>query len=712
MAKTAPKEVWRAVRRYALVGDMRKARLQLKAMVQKYPQDDEAAAELRRLDNNQPLHCTENSQERRARRAEEALTALEETLPHYSSAHTLAATPTDKLTRLHRDLLAQLRALAENKTPAPLGTNAYKKALTRELSRRRKKSARTSMTLAGVLLGVLLLAGGMVWLLRSRAEDQLLQLDKARTTQDWERAALLLRVADSGINRLVYPRTNEITARVRSWQQASIAAADELSVRLHIYEKREAISTLSLEERADFLRRIRALPAHFSQGLLARWDELCRPEREKLDAQRDAIVADTEAASAAPTLSGRVAEDTTLLRNTRTRLQRAIDVFGNAREAFDLPPELISPCRMLLSQVEAYLADAELLTRAEAQLRSAYTYEQHLNALATIAPKHYPPAIAAAQAGSALPTEESICNTVRAKRFNLPLDIPPAVVNAIVNKGPTFCTGYPATLPQLHLMEDLFTARSMHQRVYEVFRASGEVHYTEQPPTVLHEKNSVRFTLSELDPARRIDRSPHVEWENAHAVWVRTLDASPIIKATGISRERFFLTANLPMLLGRLTDIHDANCPALAKAYTYHTLLELMRMHSADIIGLRFSPLLQEDIKSFRLLISRCKVQLGVTCWLSRSKQTLEAESLCAQWFAEHTKRDYATEMSRNFSRILRTRPIYAGYVDTEGKPHLRRPPVEAVKLWYLSGGQLICTPCGAPLKAPAPYSPVFFETP
>ena len=711
MAKTAPKEQWRALRRYALSGEERTARHLLQMMTQEYPEDAEAAAEWKRMEAGLPLLCTETQKERRARLCENARRELAEDI-EAANTKKLAAMHTEELTRLHRSLRDKLRILSSNKTPAPTGTNSYKKNLERELARRHKKNVKARLGLLLGLLVVLVAVGSAAWILRSRAEGLATRLESAWLTQDWEHAEALLEATDSGINRLMLPQTGELIAKVISWQHSTIARAGELSHQLHVYEKREAISTLSLEERADFLRRIRALPVYHSKPLLARWDELCRPEREKLDAQRDAIVAEVEAAAASPTLSGNVAQDAALLRQERNRLERIIRTFDNAREAFDLPTELITPSQSLLQQIEIYLADTDALTHAEMLLRNALNYRQHLDALAELAPKQYPPALAAAAAGHALPQEETICNTVRAARFHIPQDIPPEVVKAIVDKGPSFCASYPASMQQLHLMEDMFTARTLRQRVYEVFRAAGDVHYTDQPPTVVRDKNSVSFTLSELDPARRVDRSPRIEWGDAHAVWIRTLDATPILKATGISRERFFLATNLPDALGRLTAIHDKDCPALAKAYAYHTLLEVMRLHNKkpDILGLRFSPTLQEDLKSFRLLSSRCKLPLGVTCWLSRSSEVLEAEALYAQWFDAHADRNYSAEMSRNLTRILRTRPRYLGHVDAHGQPNLRQPAAEGAMLWYLSGGQLVSGPCGKPLKNPSPYSPIFVE--
>lgn len=709
MANT-PKAQWRMLRRYVLSGEKEAARSLLQDMLRSNPEDAEAAAELRRLEQGHPLLCTETQKQRKERQLQEALHALARDVEAHNPK-ILAAKHTEELLKLRADLKEYLHTISGSKSPAPPGTNAYKKALEHELSRRHKKSVKSRTSIALFLLFVLLGLGGTIWALHNRAVSIAEQLESAWIAQEWEKTEALLKATDSGINRLMYPQSGALIAKVRNWQQGCIGRANDLSHQMQLYKKRDAISSLSLEERAVFLRRIRALPLYHSQELLARWEELCRPEKEKLDMQRDAIVAEIEAAATAPPLTGDWTQDANLLKKAAANLQRLIATFDSAKDAFDLPAELISPDQNLLLQLQTYLADIEIQKKADMQLRTARTYEQHFKALSGLTPVQYPPALQMAEAGRSLPTAEDICNEVRAYRFKIPRVIPPEVIQAIVHKGPSFCASYPASLQQLHLMEDIFTGRTLRQKVYEVFRASGEVHYTDAPPTVT-EKNSATFTMSELDPARKVSRSPRIEWENAHAVWSRTLDATPILKVTGITRERFFLTANLPDVLARVTTIRDKDCPALAKAYVYHTLLEVMRLHSKkpDILGLRYSPTLQEDIKSFRLVSSRCKLPLSVTCWLSRSAEAMEAESLFARWFDTHADRDYSAEMSRQLSRILRTRPRYIGYVDAAGQPRFREQPAEGSTIWYLSGDKMLPQPYGKPLQAPAPYSPLFTE--
>ena len=709
MSKLATKEQWRTLRRYALSGEMSRARRLLQIMVEEHPEDREAAAELARLEAGKPLHVTETSKERQKRLCTEAAEALYRAIQRYTPRK-LVSMPTKELQDLRSQIRLHTATLKNARSAAPQGTNDLQKALRRELSRRRKKTTRTLMITLGSILLTLLALGGTLFLLHRRAQNLAAQLEEAFRAADWEKTESRLKATDTGINNLVYPKLGELVSRVHKWQQSVHARAQELGRIIVMYENLEAISTLSLEERANFIRRIHALPHAFADKLLTQWKEICRPDQERLDKQRDDIVAEVAAPVSPPSLTGQAQEDARELRRTRQRLQQLISTFRDAKDAFGLDPLLISPNEVTLAKVEAYLADVEQLLKMELRLGAARSYDQHLLAMSEIFPKHYKTALSARELHLRLPSEESIRSEVRAMRHKVPRQLDPTVVQAILQKGPSFSPSHPATNQQVHLMEDIFTTRTLRQKIYEITRASGETRYSDAYPEI-SDKNKVVFNISPLDPTYSIDKPARVEWEDPHSVWTRLIDTTPLLRSTGITRERFFLTANLPELLGKITDIQDKNCPALAKAYLYHTLSELMRQHTKpDILGLRYSTTLQEDIKSFRQLMARSRLQLTPTCWLRRSGDTLAAEAMFAQWFAEHAHRDYAGEMRKNFAPILRNLVHYAGYVNAQGQTCFREPPAAGGKLWYISEGKLVTSPIGEELKNPTPFSPLFIE--
>lgn len=709
MPASPSKSQWRTLRRYVLAGDREAARHMLQDMVHNYPEDKEAAAELTRLILGEKLHISESPHERQARLISEAQQELLHTLTSHTP-QSLACMPTEELQRMQDSLLAAIRTLKSCKAAAPNGTKAYKKALERELARRRKRSRRGLMMGACVVAAALLLLGATAFFLHRQATDLETRLHKALVGANWADIDNLLRTADTGVNRLMNPRLEALITKVKSWQQGVLARSQELHRQMLVYEKLNAIDTLSLEERGRFLRCIRALPAPFAPRLLNRWDKLCRPVHAAIERQRKTYLAEVEQAIATPAFSGDKKADTELLRERARALRRVTDVFNDAQEAFDLDPKLLQTLQQCSMENEVCMEDIAQFARIENLMNSARNLTQYRRAIDEFHPMQYPPAQALALAGKALPSEAAIAADLRAARHQLPAEIHPAITAAIVDKGPSFTPTHPATPEQVHLMEDTFSSQTLRRRLYEVTAPSGKVNYTDAPPGVT-DRNTVVFDISELDPEHVLDRTRHQEWENANAVWIRTIDASPLLRATDISRDRFFLDANVPDLLGRITAVQNKLCPALAKAYLYHTLLELIRLHrTPEIMGLRFSPTLQADIESFRKLVARCPLPLSVTAWLQHSAEQREAEKLWEQWFDAHRNRDYALEMSRNLSRILREQPRYLGYVGAEGAAILCDPLPPRTRIRYYSGGKLITGSAGEPLSSPDTLSPILAE--
>ena len=177
-----------------------------------------------------------------------------------------------------------------------------------------------------------------------------------------------------------------------------------------------------------------------------------------------------------------------------------------------------------------------------------------------------------------------------------------------------------------------------------------------------------------------------------------------------LERATFFLTANLPDLLGRLTCIQDENCPALAKAYTFSTLLKIMHTHpDQKVLGLRFAPTMERDIRSFLELEKRLNYPLIPNCWLSRSSAATAAELAFNEWFRDHAHRDYSAEMKRNLEIVLKGRSHYIGFIDINSKPHFKASySPDSGTLRYFSKGQLVASPAGEPLQSPDPFSPIF----
>lgn len=709
MPKTATKEQWRTLRRYALAGDMDTARHLLKTMVQESPEDEEAQAELKRLENGEPLLITESPKTRRNRLGEEAQQELSVAVSQYGSKE-LACKPTEELKVLKNNLRRQLALLKEAKIYAPRGTGAYKRRLDAELARRQKKHSRTNLRLVLCLLGALALLSGVTFALYSRARNAVSRLDEACQNEDWIRVQVLLKNADTGINRLMNSETEGVVNQVKAWQIITIRRSTELTKQLDIYRRRRMISSLSLEERAAFLREIRSLPEHFSQELQKQWDELCRPEKEALDNQRAAIIAELREPIPRLELTGEPKKDQSYLIKARDQLQAVVKKFNDAKDTFNLDPLLITVTQNRLDQVKIYLSDVEMLLRAQSLLKNSLTYTHHLQALSGLTPKLYAPAITAAELCRSFPGYDEICSEMRYRIYEMPKNLPQEITAAITDKAPSFSPKHPATREQVDCMQDIFTSRTLRKKIYDICNhVTGERYYVDQPPSV--KDNKAVFTISELDEHYKTGHSNRVECD-AKAVWFVELDATPLLRAADFSRDQFFLATNLPDALGRITGIHQPNCPALAKAYVYHTLLSVIEQdpNAKDSFGLRYSKTLAQDIRDFHKLCDEIKLRLTVGCWMSRSPEHATAETLFARWFQEHADRDYCAEMSKTFSDINRKRLRYIGYVDEDKQPCFKSEPMPDKRLWYFSAGKLTSSFADQPLASPSPYSPVFSE--
>ena len=714
MAATPTKAQWRALRRYALAGDKETTSRLLLRMVEKYPTDKEAAGELARFQAGLPLHITESADQRRARLCFEAQHALQEAVRAHTTPQSLACMRTHELRHLQQELRTHLRSIRATQSAAPNGTNAYKKMLDFELKRRYQRSARSRLIAGGIAAATLLVLLTTAVFLRQRALRVEDRLKAAHAAADWNGTGILLTEAETGIHTLMNSRLEPLTQKVRQWQQAMMALASELNRKLHVYEELNAVSTLSLEERANLLRSVHKLPAALSQDLLARWEELCRPEKEELDRQRSAMIAEMDEAVAdksAAELSGVLAQDIESHRNFIARTAPLMTRFNDATVALELPQEPLTRVNLRLTQAQLRLNELEELRRLDSRLSTAHTLSQHTKALQSVKTlPHLQPIYRRAESSLNLPGEEDMEADLRAARHRIPGKPDAALLRAIVDKGPTFSQTYPATPEQVHMMEDVFTSQALNRRIYELTHPSGQSYFADERPVVTNQ-GTAQFNISVLDPEHSIERSRSREWDRPVEVMMRAIDAPALMRATEIDRATFFISANVPELLSRIISLQNKACPALAKAYLYDRLLELLKQHkSAEIASNRFSPTLQADAADFRKLLDKINMPLSPGCWLQRTEQVHTAEQLCEQWFAERKKRDYAKEMSRNLAHILREKPHYLGYVDLQGTPHIREELPPGARVRYYSDGKLVCTPADKMLPAPTPLSPILAE--
>lgn len=716
MHAASRKSQWKTLRRHARAGHRESVHELLLEMLRETPNDKDVIDELKRFQSGETLRVLDTKKKKAARALQMAQIRLEDILRHRADP---ANMPPDELQKLHVQIQEHIATLRKSDISLPDGIEAYASQVSAACQvlyrKRRRRFFRNSLrhikklTIAVLIAASIIVAIGVLY---HRAEKMTQHLAQAYHSADWAKTHTLAIAVDSGINRLLYPKLKKLLYDVNIWQTRVTAGDKELHALLDTYEKKQCIHLLSIEERANLMCRMRALPAPFSKKLLTRWEALCQPEKEQLDLQRNALIEEFSAELPPLQLTGQPTQDHARTKEKEITLRQLISRFQPAKEAFDLTPTLITPAEQKLAETSAYLRDIEQLIAVENALVHARSYKQLQLAIENLAPTCYPPALEVAATRHLLPeSEETINEQIRAQRFDLPASIPEHVCRTFLDKGPTFGSAVPATQEQVHIMEDIFTSRSLSSKIYELTYENSTSYFSDSYPQIT-EKNHVIFTLSPLDPHFDIHKSTRIEWENAYLAVIRTIDPTPILRTTGMRRDQFFLKANVIDLLGQLTCIHDKDCPALAKAYAYHTLLELIsRLHARpELSGIRFSPTLQEDAASFYRFYTEQQYPLSATCWLQHGEAAQAAESAYRRWFEEHADRDYAGEISRNFSRLLRTRTRFVGYVDRTLTPRYNEVLPPQTTLWYYSADKLISSPAGKSLENPVPFSPIFAE--
>lgn len=716
MGKHPSQSEWRALRRIAISGQKDEVRSMLLQMQKNYPNDPEVEAEIKRLETGTPLHVVESKKQRTERLMSEAQQGIASMLESCGTVRALSCSHTPDLQAMQRQLHAHIRRLKSGHKPAPQGTRVFARMLKKELKKRKEKNTRSRVIHLAIVAVIVLLLVTVVLVLRSRAGGLAHQLRDAQNAADWNKTAELLLATDTGINRLVHKDVVSAATDARKWQQRVQATSKELTRQMLVYENLEAVSSLSVEERGSFLRQIRALPAPFSTRLLAQWDELCRPVRAILEKQKREVIARFEQLLPLPELVGDPAKDGPALQETEKRLTRLQNDFRDAQDAFGLDQSIIAAQRDNYARVCSLLKDIDQLSHAARLLSTARNYAEHRRALEGFSPVSYPVAVRAADILPALgKQEEALYARIRSMKHRVPDAVPtpyPAyVIKAVTENGPTFGPKFPANVTQLGLMEDLFTSRTMRTKLYELISVDGQVNYTEERPEVV-EGNKLRFRVSNFDPRYKPGDERKV-WLYAQAVKMRLVDVTDLLKVTDIRRSTFFSRANVPDLLGRVTQVHTAACPALAKAYVYDILQRLIEgQENQPVFGLRFSPTLKADMLSFRKLKQTLGVEPRMNAWLEPTADHARAEEAFAKWFEDHSDRHYEREMGRNLRAILSDRPQYLGYVDEFSHPRYKetQSPTPGKKIYYFSSGRLIASPVGEPLRTPAPFSPLFVD--
>lgn len=406
---------------------------------------------------------------------------------------------------------------------------------------------------------------------------------------------------------------------------------------------------------------------------------------------------------------GNPEQDRRLLLSQLRELEERRRLFERAAGSLDLPKELAPPLDERLKRLQSDLKDIDQLHALSLRLPYARSYAQYREWLNTLpSSATYPLAIQLLALREKLPEAEDLREMMQDHEQALPPGMLEAAEQTLIHGKPTFTPAFPANAMQVALMEDPFTSGSLHRRLTELSYGQGQVNYTEDE-LKLGEQGSVTFRLSDLDPAFRVGESNIITCPYARGVWKKDIDTRPLLRACGMERDAFFREANLPRVLTTVLQYRNKRCPALAQAYLYSRLIQLLKAHDHPLMtGINYAPTLKEDIRSFSALTATLGMALAPGCWLGSSPEQTQAEEAYARWFWERRFHHYAREISRNFQALTQVHPRYCGYIGEDGRPLLHTALPPETLLWHLSKGNITTSTAGGEWDSPDLFSPVF----
>ena len=688
----------RALKRFALAEDWERVRALIEERLRENPEDAEAVAELGRLMRGEPLQATESPAERRARLQKENARLLAEELVAFRADATCLSTLEEE------ELQERLDRVAGN-DPA---VRDYHRALRHALRLRRVRRVRRVALWCAV--GVLCLSGfavlGSLHMEARRAEEQ---VRLCMASGEWLRLPSVLAAADTSANVMFFPALRSTISLARQKLDAISGEARSLESLLSRLSMREgAAAELSEAEKKRIDRRLEQLPLCFRRDMPARWQALVRGEFARYMEEKNALCALlTSPLPQSSEFTGNAAEDEAVLRAEATALQQRVAAFAADGARFSLPDEMLSDERARLKSIKVLLADFAAMRQLQEHLPIAKSYAHYLDLLSKFKPRAYPPALRLKKVGDFLPREEDLRRLMQAHGRALSPEMLGKVRRTLVKCGPSFPEGVPASSEQVQLMEEPLTAQTLRRPFYELSMDGVSPVLSGEKPVV--REDSVCFSRHPMDPDFVAGESQDIIWRPASLVKIRTINAEKLVEFCGLEKDDFFLVANLPSVLSRVAAFRSPVCPALAKAFVYRRVLETIRRHPfPPMVGMRFSPSLMEDARSFDALLQRLPVTPEGDSWLQHTPEYRQAEEMCAQWFSELPARWYHKEIAHNFESLMRVRPAYAGFISETGVPVLCSELPEDATLWYVSEGEVTTAPRGGAFADAMPYSPVF----
>lgn len=715
--KSGKGKALRSLRAYALAGDFKQAEQVLLRLLEEDPDDTFAEAELKRLRAGAPLRITETKEQRLRREEQEQLNEVLQALSEFKNKELDC--------RLLDESRLKRYAETAEKLPAQEHLMSFRHTLETELLRRKSRRVRV---IAGMGLGIVAALGIITTGVcrHSSAIGKSEALDQALRSGNWSLIQSRLKEAKQPFDRLLSMQLRNSIDQANIWMDSQHAQRDELLRQLARWQSNpQEFAALTGEQRLQFEHRLTSL-AYPHQDMQNAWRGLNERLKQAILARSSSVIAVlAKPLPPQPPPTASPEADARALTAYRDELLKRVRFFEEASAIHTLSEELIAPARQALHQAELSLHDIAGLTSLVRNLRQAQSYAHYRSLIGEFKPTQYAPAMHLVAPLSKLPPVQDLQQIVRDGGSSVAHQM---LESTLLQAGPTFTAEIPATREQTAIIEHIFTSEPLHRVFFKLNNSKGETCITEKDPVVFSQTKGyqdAKIIRSTYDPAYSPSKPAGFIWTEAETIMKTTIDATPLMRATGIERETFFERANLPTLLDTIISTDAPYCPPLARAYLFHAVLQLILKHPVpEVTGINFCPTLQADTRSFLSIIRRSRRSFEDGMWLREGADIDWLNETYGRWFRERKGKSYAREIAENVQELIDVRPKFAGHIDLKGdviaNPRMATRLKPGTRIWYLrlpkaaeaAGGtaSLSIGTFGSPLSKPLPLSPFFIE--
>lgn len=708
MATKQTQQKDRELRRLVRAERWEDVKVLLMTRLEQNPADTVAKAELQRLINGEPLRISLSA----AERAEaEASDARKDLLSLYQKhpLETLKILPKLKL----RQLLKQLKQAESVMDKAGYLYPVEHRAYIAELKKRLRKlvfsySRKLIQRAAIILLSLGIIFGARVYL-KQRAIQKAQLLTTALEQKDIQSLQSAKHEANSKINRFFCPDIAETLVEAEHWEKQTRAEYNRLrTIITELETNKRNYAALTTDALHTLDSRVHRLVIG-KEELLPKWQKLYKRETVRLETlKNEQIMQLAQNMPQLPEFSGCLDTDETaisqyieLLKNSETQANKIIKDF-RATQA------ILTPISQALKTAFSIKSEIQQTRKLLQSLSPLTQYEDYYRVWQQFSPQIYPPAITLASAKEAMLPPNDIQYHVQDPEKRYQARLIQAAEACLIHGKSSFTAEFPATQEQINIPADLFSAPSYQYKIYILKKKDGTTWYSTIEPK-LDKSNFIIYTRSSIDPHFSPEHYKE-EFQNDGSLELTCTDSSQLLPKLNITKDSFFLEANLPDLLTNTLNLPVGNHPVLAQAYIYQCLMKLIAKHPYELLnGIKFSPTLRQHAASFKALVEKHHISLHPGCWLTTNEKILAAEKDFAEWFQKHRGHDYRAEMAQNFRSAFGIQAQYCGYVTPEGQIAACRPIRPQCNLWYISKDGLIHSQEPS-LPGALPYSPVFCE--